>query len=273
VSVHPSITVILPVHRVQPFLEEAVRSILDQTHRDFEFLIGANGPDADLEPTLARIVGGDRRTTIVRTSLPQHCFTLNTLVERARGRWIVRMDSDDVSVPTRIARLAERMSDDGPDVIGSWVMLIDDTGREVGELRLPVTDREIRRGLWRGAQFVHPSVAFRRDFWLRMRGYIGGFLTEDLDLWIRAAREGARFENIPEPLLRYRIHPTQLSRTRHSYAEAASYWYRELLASPSLSNAAGLGLATAKAILRPLGLRFSRSETILRKASAPDRSR
>lgn len=266
-SDRPSITVILPVHRVQPFLEEAVRSILDQTHRDFEFLIGANGPDRDLEPALERIIAGDPRTTIIRTSLPQHCFTLNSLIERAGGRWIVRMDSDDVSVPHRIERLTERMTEDGPDVIGSWVMLIDDRGREVGELRLPVDDREIRRRTWRGVQLVHPSVAFRREFWLRTRGYAGGFFTEDLDLWIRAVRDGARFANIPEPLLRYRIHPTQLSRTQRSYAEAASHWYREFLARPDLFTAAGLGLATVKALVRPLGLRFSRSDRMLGKAT------
>ncbi len=265
-SATPAISVVLPVHRADRHLEEAVRSILCQTHRDFEFLIGANGPDEALPHELTRIVAGDPRTTIVRTSLPQLCFTLNNLVERARGPWVVRMDGDDVSMPHRIARLAEFMTDDGPDVIGSWVTLIDPNGQAIGELRPPTGDREIQRKTWRGPQLLHPSVAFRRNFWLRMRGYLGGFVTEDLDLWVRAVAVGARFANIPEPLLRYRIHPAQAARSREAYAEAAGHWYREFLARPGLFTGAGLGLATLKAIARPLGIRFSRSDAMLRKA-------
>jgi glycosyltransferase involved in cell wall biosynthesis len=252
------VSVIFCVNRSNPFLKTAIESVLDQTFQDFEFLIGANACPDSLMEELVMLCRGDRRVRLFRTSLPQLPFTLNFLIEQSQSEWLVRMDADDVCEPHRLARLVAAMSPHGPDVIGSWATLINEHDAVVGYFKPPTTSVDIRRSLLLSSQIYHPTVAFRRSFWLHMRGYLGGFVSEDFDLWLRAVQQGARIVNLAEPLLRYRVHSGQVSRSRLGYAEVAAHWYREFLMQPSGYTFIGLSIATAKAILIPLRNRFRR---------------
>ena len=167
------------------------------------------------------------------------------------------MDGDDICEPNRLGRLEEVIKTNRYDVVGSWATLIDEYGNQIGTAKPQVSQTAIRRHFLLKCQFIHPSVAFRKSFWLEMRGYLGGFVSEDFDLWLRALNKGARFHNIPEYLLRYRIHHAQVSRSRLGYAETASHWYRELLNEPSLYKFTGWIIATFKCFFMPLKNRIS----------------
>ena len=84
------------------------------------------------------------------------------------------------------------------------------------------------------------------------RGYLGGFASEDYDLWIRLARSGARFMNLPDRLLEYRIHSDQSKGSRVAYAEVAGYWLRELLLTAKPRALLGFVVAACKSIWRGL---------------------
>ncbi len=263
----PSISIVLPVHRLDPHLAQAISSVLKQTHRDFELLIGVNGKADGVTDCVRRLTAGDPRVCIHELKLGQLAFVLNYLIEKSNGEWIVRMDSDDVCRPDRIAKLLPLMLEGSVDVVGSWARVIDANGRVIGRLTPPVDDRSIRRTMWRGSPLIHPAVAFRRDFWLDIRGYLGGFVTEDTELWMRAAHSRITFANIPEELLDYRIHGDQAARTLRSYTEVAGHWFREVLENPNLSSILGLMLATSKALARRLGVRLGRSDRMFRASS------
>jgi glycosyltransferase involved in cell wall biosynthesis len=247
----PFFSVILCVHRNHSYLGDAIRSVLGQSDPDFEFLIGANACDDELMQALDDLVGQDHRVRIFRTDIGQLAFNLNLLADKARGEYLVRMDSDDVSEPYRIAVLREALGKQPLDVLGSWVSLIDINGDMLGEMRLPCEHQAIVHALpWRTV-FCHPAVAIRREYLLKLRGYLGGFVSEDSDLWLRAVLAGGRLGNLPQVLLRYRLHAEQSTVSRRGYSEVASHWLRELLAQPSWFLAKGFSIAVAKRLVSP----------------------
>ncbi|MBK9243952.1 MAG: glycosyltransferase [Burkholderiales bacterium] len=256
-SLGPTFTVLLCANRSTPFLRESIDSVLKQDDGDFEFLIAANACPDELVEELRCLIGLDPRARIIRTEIGQLAFNLNLLASEARGDYLVRMDADDISLPNRISRLRRSLTENPVDVLGSWAYVIDEAGNRTGEYRLPLEHRNIVHRLPYGTVFCHPSVALRKQFLIDMRGYLGGFASEDTDLWLRGARRGAKYMNLPECLLSYRVHPGQSSRSRQSYAETASHWLRELLASPDGFVLKGFSVAFAKCLLSPL-LRASR---------------
>lgn len=250
-----TLSVLFCVNRSNPYIRAAIDSVLSQTHKDFEFLIGANACSDEFFDEL-RAIANDSRVRIFRTQLPQLAFTLNYLAEQACGDWFIRMDADDVCEPHRFARLFEVIESGKYDVIGSWATLIDGNDRIIGQFTPPSERNAIRRKLLFSNPIAHPTVAFSRSFLLQMRGYLGGYVSEDLDLWLRAIRSGARLANIEERLLRYRMHDGQVSRSRLGYAETAAHWQRELLLAPSLYTSLGWCIAITKGIVMPSWNRF-----------------
>lgn len=264
----PSLSVVLCVNRTNPYLAEAVGSVLAQTDGDFEFLIAANACTDELVDELSHLVKNDPRVKIFRTAIGQLSFNLNYLADQASGEYLVRMDSDDVCEPNRLAMLRQSLAECPVDVLGSWAYLIDAESRSIGEFQLPVEHVEIVRKLPYGTVLCHPTVAIRREFLLGLRGYLGGFVSEDMDLWLRGIRLGASFRNIPAFLLRYRVHAAQSSGSRRGYAEVASHWLRELLSAPSWYVAKGFFIAVLKCLFVPLLALAGAKRSGVRPASA-----
>ena len=236
------------VHQMHPWLPEAISSILEQDDDDFQFLISANACSNELWQTLQDYAGNDPRVTLFRSEIGQLSFNLNVLADNANGEYVVRMDSDDVSEIHRIRSLRRAIASTRPDIIGSGVSLIDENGREIGEVIYPTSAHQIISALPRRTVFCHPAVAIRRQFLLDMRGYLGGYASEDTDLWLRAKRAGARMQNLPDRLLRYRVHSTQSISSGSGYPEVAGLWLREFLLSPSAFTVQGLAISVFKAI-------------------------
>ncbi|WP_422646687.1 glycosyltransferase [Agrobacterium tumefaciens] len=239
------------VHRTHPWLIEAIDSVLVQDDPDFQFLISANACSDELWHQLQEQVKLDPRVQLFRSEIGQLSFNLNILIDRAKSDYVVRMDSDDVCEPHRIKKLRRAIIEGQPDIIGSCVSIIDEHGNTVGQMSLPTNNVEIVRALPRQTVFCHPSVAIRRQFLIDIRGYLGGFASEDTDLWLRAKRAGAKMQNLSEPLLRYRVHSTQSIGSRTGYAEVAGLWLREFLLSPSAFTGQGLVISLFKAIAAP----------------------
>jgi len=246
-----SLSVLFCVNRANPHLRAAIDSVLAQKYSNFEFLIGANACSDEFFEEL-RGICTDPRIRLLRTKTPQLAFTLNYLTEHATGNWFIRMDSDDLCEPHRFSRLLDTIKTNSFDVIGSWATLIDECDRKIGDFKPPADPREIRRMLRYSNPLAHPTTAFSREFFLKMRGYLGGFVSEDLDLWLRAVRSGARITNIEEPLLQYRIHSGQVSGSRLGYAETAAHWHRELLVQPNFYIFSGWLISTTKSLLVPI---------------------
>lgn len=248
-TIEPRASFIMAVNRDNPWLDQAIQSVLSQDEPRFEFLIGANACDDSLWHKLLEYAAQDNRICLSRSSIGQLSFNLNLLADQAKTPYLVRMDADDVCLPNRLSTLLFVMERDGLDVLGSAVAIIDEDSREIGNMTFPHSTQALSRALPRRTVFCHPAVMLRRQFLLEMRGYLGGFVSEDTDLWLRAGRQGARMGNLPDILLQYRLHQNQSIMSSLGYAEVASHWLRECLLRPSFRNVGGLLVSLGKCLM------------------------
>ncbi len=205
----PRISVLMPVHNAGAFLDEALGSLAAQTFRDFE-LVAVD--DASGDGGAERLSEWGRRVAWLRMlRRPEQggvAAALNTGLAQCRGEFVARMDADDIAMPDRLARQLEfldRHADVG--MCGGRAMTFG-AGDEA-LIRPPETDEAIRAWLVFGSAFVHPTVMLRREVLDRAGGRYRTVLgVEDYELWLRLA-EVTRLANLPEPLLRYRVHAGQ----------------------------------------------------------------
>lgn len=200
------------VYNGEKYLREAVDSILNQTFTDFEFIIVDDGSTDGTKG----ILDSYNDTRIVRLNVEKnrgHARALNWGISVARGEYIARMDADDVSEPQRLKKQVEYL-DAHPEasVLATWAKLI--RGAEkTDEVWMSPTNPAVLawRLSWKNP-ICHPSVMMRLD-WLNGIGRYNEHLyfAEDCDLWTRVIMAGGMMAMLPEPLLRYRYWPSQLS--------------------------------------------------------------
>jgi glycosyltransferase involved in cell wall biosynthesis len=204
----PLVSVILPVRNAERYVGQAMESILRQTYGDFEIIaIDDGSTDHSLE-ILKKYASSDKRMNIVSRENRGLVASLNQGLKAARGQWIARMDADDIALPQRFERQLQRLEHTGADICGSWVKLF---GADRRVIKHPQTDEAIKMKMIFCAPFTHPAVMMKTEM-VRQLGYDKDWETcEDYDLWERATRAGWKMINIPEILLLYRQHKTQIS--------------------------------------------------------------
>lgn len=234
------------VHKLQPFLDVAIDSVLSQSDPEFDFVIVANGSDDLLWEKLQSYT--DPRIRLFRTSIAQLAFNLNFGLNIIGRGYALRMDADDVCLPKRLAITKKRLEEFGwPDVMGSQAELIDEQDLVIGRERRPGSNRQIRSQLWRTCPVIHPSCALRVESVFRLGGYLGGFMSEDYDLWIRASRaQDFVFRNAMDTLLQYRMNPNQARRNSLGYAEVSGHMLREALLGTGFKFLLGSALSAVK---------------------------
>ena len=213
------VSVLLPTHNRAARLERAVRSILDQTLRELECIVIDDGSD-DGTAALLRTMTDARLSVLRQVERGGVARALNRGLASARGRYVARMDSDDVSRPNRLDTQF-RWLEAHPDiaVCGTAVRRVDATGGELGRWPRGMADEEIRAGLFFGNQLAHPTIMARRglpDFVYRPETEPA----EDYDLWLRLSRRH-RFHTLAEPLLDYCEHADAASQLRREEQQAA----------------------------------------------------
>jgi glycosyltransferase involved in cell wall biosynthesis len=216
----PRVTVLLAVHNGEPYVGDAIASVLAQTYRDFEFVIV---DDASTDGTVATIESfGDERIRLLRNERNiGQVPSLNRGLREARGEIVARIDADDVSRPTRLERqLAVLDASPRVGLVGSWMTLVDARGRHVGALRKSLVDYVdfVYHTLIMRVYVSHPAAAFRLEPVLQLGGYDESTgPAEDKDLWRKLALERWDARIVPEELVQYRLHDAQLSQTRATY--------------------------------------------------------
>ncbi len=212
----PLVSVVMPVFNAERFLSEAIRSIFNQTFRDLELIVVDDGSDDDGPSILARLSKAEPRMRVVRQAHRGLAAALNTGCGLAKGAYLARMDADDVAVANRIEIQVGRLqADPSLGVLGAAVVVVDQWGKRLYSMRYPISDAEIKRVLETDCPFAHPVVIMRREAFERTGGYREGAFeaAEDYDLWLRIA-ERWRMANLPQELLQYRWHSTQVSTDR-----------------------------------------------------------
>lgn len=202
-----------------PFLDRCLGSVLRQSCGDFEFVIIDHESSDGSTAVLAAAAAGDRRIVCERMVGGSLGDALNRGLSIAAGRYIARMDADDVCLPDRLAKQM-RYLESHPEIalVGSAIEFIDDNDSVLGKSVPPSQPEVIASGLLGHNPMMHPTVMARRDALAAVGGYRPQYLyCEDYDLWLRLAERYA-LANLPDVLVRYRTHPNSVSR-RHYIAQ------------------------------------------------------
>lgn len=202
----------MPVYNGERFLAEAIESILGQTFGAFEFVIIDDGSTDASPAILADYASRDPRIRVITQANAGIVAALNRGLAECRSPLVARMDADDVSEPDRLAAQIHVLRGDSDLVVlGTAIRLVAESGRPGPVIRGPACHHAIAETLQRGNCIAHPTVIMRRDAVMAAGGYREEMRhAEDYDLWSRLATRH-RLANLPQPLLRYRIHGSQVS--------------------------------------------------------------
>lgn len=232
----PPISVVMSCYNGQRWLADAIESILNQSYKDFEFIIIDDGSTDNSVDIMNDYSSKDQRIRIVKknnTGLPD---SLNVGIEKARGKWIARIDADDLCQPDRLEKqYALAKSDPSLVLIGSAYCEIDQFGILGKFQTYPESHRRLKNNLLQNKRFFAHSSAFYKAEHVRRVGFYRPRIkkAEDYDLWLRLSEVG-KLACIQEPLIFSRKHPDQISLEdagRRQIIDArvalTSYWIRK----------------------------------------------
>jgi glycosyltransferase EpsE len=189
-----------------------VLSIVHQSYNTWELLVVDDASTDGTWEVVEALARRDRRVVAVRNPERRGLgASLNRGWFQSRHELIGRMDGDDESLTTRLARQVGFMAEH-PEiaVLGTGAELVSESGVPLGVTTLAERHEELARNMYRRSPFIHPSVMMRRSFLQELGGYdesLGIWYSTDQDLWLRGYRR-FRFHNLQEPLIRYRVRTT-----------------------------------------------------------------
>jgi len=207
------ISVLMPVYNSEKYVSAAIRSILNQTFRDFELLILNDGSTDDSEKIIKEF-DDSRIVYLVNPVNLGLALTRNRLIENARGNYLAIMDSDDLSFPSRLERQLKFLKRNPAfGVVGTSCIIIDKNDKRIGKIHHSTRADRIPSILFFKNYFVQSSVMIRSSI-LPLSPYDPKLPpVEDYGLWIRLSKVTRMF-SLTESLIKYRVHGGNISITR-----------------------------------------------------------
>lgn len=208
----PKITVLMSAFNSEEYINEAIDSILNQTFSDFEFIIIDDG-STDNSLKIIECYQ-DSRIRLIKNEI--NIGLTNSLIkgiQNARGKYLARMDADDISINDRLEKQFNFLEKNKHiSIVGSYVLFFDKQGQEVLG-KAPLTHEEIIVELLLGYTLFHPSVMIRlSDLSNHGLNYNPHYIySQDFDLWTRASRV-LKLANLKSPLIKMREHSKKISR-------------------------------------------------------------
>lgn len=207
----PDISVVMAVYNGETYVKKAIQSILDQTCPGYEFII-INDASTDATESILRSFDDPRMHIITNGTNLGLTRSLNRGIGLARGRYIARMDADDISLPHRLAtQIAFLESNKDHALVGSSYYSIDETGKINALIEVLKKNTDISRGLLKKNWFGHGSLMFRKEAFDEIGGYNNDYVyAQDYDFVLRLS-EKFKLANIEEPLYCWRSTPSCIS--------------------------------------------------------------
>jgi len=209
---NPLVSIIMPVYNGEKFLRGAIESILKQTYKNFEFIIINDGSKDNSLKIIEKYAYSDNRIFIISRENRGLSYSLNEGISLAKGKFIARMDADDISLPSRIERQVEIMRKyPNVDVVGCDYKIVDRYSNLIKLIKVPKKNEDIFLSLCYGVPFAHPSVMIRKSVFLKFK--YENSSVEDYLLWTKIFNF-KNFYNIHDCLFLYRYH------YGHSYSDS-----------------------------------------------------
>jgi glycosyltransferase involved in cell wall biosynthesis len=233
---NPLVTVLLPVYNGGNFLKETIQSILDQTYENFEFII-INDCSTDNSENIIQDFNDKRISYIKNNQNLELINTLNKGITISKGKYIVRIDADDIAHRERISRQVLYMEENSDVIVcGSNVALIKNNiiTNEIIEYHSDSNDIKFALNFY--CPFIHPSIIIRKEILIKnkLKFDLEFKHAEDYFLWTQLAAYG-EFYNIPEVLTYYRLHEHQISHVNKQYQIEQMKRIQEIYQQNSLS--------------------------------------
>jgi glycosyltransferase involved in cell wall biosynthesis len=211
-SNYPKVSVLMAAYNAEKHIEESICSIINQSYKNFEFIIVNDGSTDNTASIIEKYAKHDKRICFSNQKNIGLTKTLIKLIDRARGLYIARMDTDDISHPERLSLQVDYLDNNqSVGVIGSWVNIIDEKGSIRRKKRLITESKKIKKRIIYSNQLVHGSVIFRKNIYQKAGGYDSNFIySQDYDLWLRMINQ-TNITNYPEYLYYVRFHAESLT--------------------------------------------------------------
>lgn len=209
----PKISVIMSVFNAGDYLSSSISSILNQSFKDFEFIIVDDNSSDNSLAIIESFIKMDKRIVLIKNNKNNGAKgfikNLNTCIKKSKSQVIARMDADDISHFNRL-KLQFLYLESHPEVslVGTSVNLIDEKSQVIDAIRLPLNPEYI---LPKRNCIFHPTIMFRKDNLMYREKML---YCEDYDLYLRMLSDGKKIKNMSEILLSYRILPNSISRNK-----------------------------------------------------------
>ena len=228
----PRVSVVLPVYNAAATIGRAVGSIFAQTYAGWELIAVDDGSTDDTREILRGLARAEPRMKVVAQGHAGVAGAANAGATVARGKFIARMDADDVSHPARLGEQVawlDAAANCDVGVVGCLVGFGGDRVAHAGYawhvdwVNSLVTPEAIVLNRFVEAPLANPSVMFRLELVAWHGGYRAGDFPEDYELWLRWLDAGVRMAKVPRELLIWHDPPTRLTRTDPQYAPEAFF--------------------------------------------------
>jgi len=210
----PLVSVVMPVYNPGKYLVDAIDSILSQTFSNFEFIIVDDASTDGSWKIIKSFAKKDSRIIAFKNKINLGVsLTSNIAISQARGKYIARMDSDDVSTPDRLQKQVDFLKNHTQIiVVGGQCAIVDENNQVVGFKKFPLTQNQIKDMIFwavpiqQGYMMVNTSLLPKNFTWY----HPSKFSDEEVDLYFNLFKYGD-FANIPDNLYFYRKISTSLS--------------------------------------------------------------
>lgn len=202
----PLISIIMPVYNAGDYLTEAIESIRNQTHKDWELIAVDDGSKDKSWKILNKYGKKDKRIKIFRFRAHKGLApTLNFAIKKAKGNYLARMDADDISHPTRLEKQLQYLTQHKEVIlVGSQVAMIDTKGKLIGKKSFPSDHQIIYKMMIEMMPIQHASILAYTKFFKQYL-YQNHTTAEDVSIFFKLLTKG-KFANTKETLYRYRLH-------------------------------------------------------------------
>lgn len=219
----PKVSVLMSVYNGEPFLSDAIKSILNQTFKDLEFIIIDDGSTDRSCDIIEKFKANDPRVIFLKQANQGLVASLNKGLGIAKAPLIARMDADDIALEKRLEKQVNYMNSN-PEVLalGTAIRIIDKNNSLIKDVIFPSLKEDLMELMQLDNQIAHPSVLYRKKSVINVGGYREILQrAQDFDLWLRLSEVGP-IDNLSEVLLLYRDHPKNISKVEnHSQRIAA----------------------------------------------------
>lgn len=201
------VSVIMGIYNCEKTLGESIESIINQTYTNWELIMCDDG---SIDNTYSIAKEYEKKYPEKIKVLRNHqnmklAFTLNNCLKASTGKYIARMDADDISLPERLEKQVEFLDKNTQyQVVGSQIIVFDESGSK-GIRKIEETPK--KTCLTTHVPFYHPTIMMRKETYDQLGGYrVSEEITrcEDVDLWFRFFSEGFNGYNMQMALLKYR---------------------------------------------------------------------